>query len=200
MGGLGVATEEAWRARRLLLVAAAVLFLVVGVGLAVIRITAQPAGTGEEIVVRVSGDQFPVSVGGEQITSTNALLKDSSSESTVKHECGENIKGASLVDGRLTRDVVVVKSSNVGVVCIGQGTTQTVGHVAVTARNVSQIVSEVRDNKSYAYKDPVDGKTIFFRELGIRSISSYRENLVNQIAVVLIALGAGLSVELLVRR
>lgn len=172
------------------------LLLVVGGLLALYTFTVEPTGTGQEVVVRVAGDQFPVSVGGEVITATNALYSSNTTESVVKSQCGGNLKGASLANHKLTNDVIVVRSSNASVVCIGQGTTQTVGSVEVTARNMSEIVS---DTKGRAYKDP-DGNIIYFRELGIRAASSTRNNLQTLFTGILIALGAGLLVESLARR
>ena len=172
------------------------LLLLVGGGLALFTFTAEPTGTGQEVVVRVAGDQFPVSVAGETITATNALYSSNTPESVVNSQCGGNLKGASLVNGKLTKDVIVVRSSDAGVVCIGQGTTQTVGPVEVTARSMAETAS---DNKGRTYKDP-DGNTIYFRELGIRAVGSTRNNLQTLIAGVLITLGVGLLVEWLVRR
>jgi hypothetical protein len=172
------------------------LSLAVGGVIALFTFTAEPAGTGQEVVVRVAGDQFPVSVAGETITATNALYSSNTPASDVQNQCGGNLEGASLVNGKLTKDVIVVKSSDAGVVCIGQGTTQTVGPVEVTARSMAETVN---DNKGRTYKDP-DGNTIYFRELGIRAVGSISKNVQSVITGILIALGAGLLVEWLVRR
>lgn len=172
------------------------MLLVVGGGLTLYTFTAEPTGTGQEVVVRVAGDQFSVSVAGDVITATNALYSYNTPESIVQSQCGGNIKGASLVADKLTNDVIVVKSSDAGVVCIGQGTTQTVGPVEVTARSMSENVS---DSNGRIYRDP-DGRIIYFRELGIRAVGSTSNNLQTLIAGILITLGVGLLVEWLVHR
>lgn len=173
--------------------------LAIGIILALYTFTAEPTGTGQQVVVKVAGD-FNVSVAGDTITATEALLRDSTSESDVTNKCDGKMEGASLVNGKLTNDVIVIKSTNEGIICIGQGTTQTVGLVQVTARMLSQTVPDYKDRP---YKDP-DGKIIYFQELGIRAVGSTRNNLQNLIAGVLIAVGAGLGsgllVELLTRR
>ena len=171
-----------------------VLLLAAGIILALYTFTVEPTGTGQEVIVRVAGDQFSASVAGETITATNALYSSNTPESVVQSQCGGNLEGASLVAGKLTNDVIVVRSSDAGVVCIGQGTTQTVGPVEVTARSMAETAN---DNKGRTYKDP-DGNTIYFRELGIRAVGSTRNNLQNLIAGVLIAVGAGLGAGLLV--
>jgi len=175
------------------------LLLVGGAGLALYTFNAEPAGTGQEVIVRVAGDQFPVTVAGETITATNALFR-------LGITPGINRKGSMRRKprkpqgrlsgwGKLTNDVIVLNTSS-GVVCIGYGTTQTVGPVEVTARSM---VETANDNKGRTYKDP-DGNTIYFRELGIRAVGSTLDNLQNLAVGVLLTLGAGLVVEWLVHR
>jgi hypothetical protein len=166
-------------------------------------LTTEPTDTGPEVVAQVAGDQFPVTVAGEKITATNALFKTDTTAQIVKDQCGENLQnlhGAALdSSNKLTNDVIVLQSSN-GPVCIGLGTTWTIGPVEVKA--LSMNVVPPPDSQGRPFKDP-GGNIIHFRELGIRAVSSTSNKVQTLFAVIFVAVGAGLLgvlVEQLMRR